>query len=142
MAIGPNHSRANAGLRGAYRSVVGFVGHCLTIIGIWLVVNLFRDLALNVSRDGRVLLIISRHRPSLKLDPGCCRPDVKLTATQSSGWPPVSVPAGLLLRFRGGSSLDGVLLGAQSLGVVLFLGLFLVDDRCEELLHFLGNAGR
>ncbi|MET3173371.1 UNVERIFIED_ORG: hypothetical protein ABIB52_001203 [Arthrobacter sp. UYCu721] len=35
----------------------------------------------------------------------------------------------------------GVLLGAQSLRLVLLLGFFLVDDLCEELLHLLGHAG-
>jgi len=35
----------------------------------------------------------------------------------------------------------GVLFGAQSLRLVLFLGFFMVDDLCEELLHLLGHAG-
>lgn len=49
----------------------------------------------------------------------------------------------LVLRFRGSllGVLLGVLLGAQSLRLVLFLGFFLVDDLCEELLHLLGHAG-
>ena len=49
----------------------------------------------------------------------------------------------LVLRVRGSllGAFLGVLLGAQSLRLVLFLGLFLVDDLCEELLHLLGHAG-
>ncbi len=49
----------------------------------------------------------------------------------------------LVLRFRGSllGAFLGVLLGAQSLRLVLFLGFFLVDDLCEELLHLLGHAG-
>ncbi|MDF9751484.1 hypothetical protein M2428_002950 [Arthrobacter sp. ES3-54] len=48
----------------------------------------------------------------------------------------------LVLRFRGSllGALLGVLLGAQSLRLMLFLGFFLVDDLCEELLHLLGHA--
>lgn len=67
--------------------------------------------------------------------------------TQPGGHPFIRVAASfsacwvLLLRFRG-SRLDGVLLGPESLRVVLFLGFFLVDDHCEELLHLLGHAGR
>ena len=103
--------------------------------------NLLRDLALNVSGDGRVLLIISRHGPSLSC------PRLATHIRKTDGHPFIRVAASfsacwvLLLRFRG-SRLDGVLLGAQSLGVVLFLCFFLVDDHCEELLHLLGHAGR
>lgn len=56
----------------------------------------------------------------------------------------VSFSARLVLVLFRGSLLGvflGVLLGAQSLRPVLFLGFFLVDDLCEELLHLLGHAG-
>lgn len=69
----------------------------------------------------------------------------RLAAALSSGRPPVSVRCGLLVLGACRSSLLGVLLGvlpgAQSLRLVLFLGFFLVDDLCEELLHLLGHAG-
>ncbi len=45
-------------------------------------------------------------------------------------------------RFRGGCCcLFGVLLSPQRLGLVLLLGLFLVDDLGEKFLHLLGYQG-
>ncbi|PNI09453.1 hypothetical protein CXX84_04105 [Arthrobacter sp. AFG7.2] len=41
------------------------MGPLLAVICSWLVVNLFRDLSLNVSGYRRILLFISSHRPSL-----------------------------------------------------------------------------
>jgi hypothetical protein len=54
-----------------------------------------------------------------------------------------SAPQALVLRFCGSllGVFLGVLLGAQSLRLVLLLGFFLVDDLRKELLHLLGHAG-
>ena len=69
--------------------------------------------------------------------------------TRTDGHPGVGVAVSssallvLVLRFCGSllGLFLGVLLGAQSLRLVLFLGFFLVDDLCEELLHLLGHTG-
>ena len=113
---------------------------CLTVICAWLVVNLFRNPTLKVSGHGRVRLIISRHRPSVSCTP------LSSHIRQLTAAPVIRVAVrfsallGLLLRFCG-SRLNRVLLGAESLRVVLFLGFLLVDDHCEELLHLFGHAG-
>ena len=79
--------------------------------------------------------------PVTTLRPSCPLPSGGRAVVEAAA--SFSALRALVLRFCGSllGVFLGVLLGAQSLRVVLFLGFFLVDDRCEELLHLLGHAG-
>jgi len=102
--------------------------------------------ATSLSRDPQTLPRMSAAAHRMVSD---CTFLLRLAHTTAGGRPVVGAAASfsallvLVLRFRGSllGVFLGVLLGAQSLRVVLFLGFFLVDDLCEELLHLLGHAG-
>ncbi|VXC53479.1 hypothetical protein ARTHRO9AX_80174 [Arthrobacter sp. 9AX] len=66
--------------------VIRILGPCRIVICGGLVVNLFRDLALNVSGHRWVLFFISRHRPSLS--------GTRLAAPHTKNLRPPNYPGG------------------------------------------------